>query len=172
MRLIDSCTTQLKAQGPSRTCDESKEEEEEDLQIGVGKRHQRFRPSWSQDGRLTETLPERAICFLSGTVEEAGADSLFVDLSPDGLDSLAITVQAGDGGWLGGEQRFRITMYTWRRDSETSSIFSCPTVHSQHHDSGAPSCPAQVRTGTYLSSAETGGSFIPSSFATPDATRK
>ena len=29
MRLRDSCITQLKAQGPSRTCDESKEEEEE-----------------------------------------------------------------------------------------------------------------------------------------------
>ena len=29
MRLIDSCITQLKAQGPSRTCNESKEEEEE-----------------------------------------------------------------------------------------------------------------------------------------------
>jgi hypothetical protein len=28
-RLIDSCITQLKAQGPSRTCDESQEEEEE-----------------------------------------------------------------------------------------------------------------------------------------------
>ena len=28
LRLIDSCTTQLKAQGPSRTCNESKEEEE------------------------------------------------------------------------------------------------------------------------------------------------
>ena len=30
LRLIDSCLTQLKAQGPSRTCDESKEEEEEE----------------------------------------------------------------------------------------------------------------------------------------------
>ena len=29
LRLIDSCITQLKAQGPSRTCDESKEEEED-----------------------------------------------------------------------------------------------------------------------------------------------
>ena len=29
LRLIDSCITQLKAQGPSRTCAESKEEEEE-----------------------------------------------------------------------------------------------------------------------------------------------
>ena len=28
MRLIDSCIAQLEAQGPSRTCDESKEEEE------------------------------------------------------------------------------------------------------------------------------------------------
>ena len=27
LRLIDSCITQLKAQGPSRSCDESKEEE-------------------------------------------------------------------------------------------------------------------------------------------------
>ena len=30
LRRIDSCITQLKAQGPSRTCNESKEEEEED----------------------------------------------------------------------------------------------------------------------------------------------
>jgi len=29
LRLIDVCITQLKAQGPSRTCNESKEEEEE-----------------------------------------------------------------------------------------------------------------------------------------------
>jgi len=28
LRLIDSCITQLKDQGPSRTCNESKEEEE------------------------------------------------------------------------------------------------------------------------------------------------
>ena len=31
LRSIDSCITQLTAQGPSRTCNESKEEEEEDL---------------------------------------------------------------------------------------------------------------------------------------------
>jgi len=30
LRLIHSCITQLKAQGPSRTCNESKEEEEKD----------------------------------------------------------------------------------------------------------------------------------------------
>ena len=30
LRLIDSCTTQLKAQGPSGTCNESKEEEDEE----------------------------------------------------------------------------------------------------------------------------------------------
>jgi len=33
LRLIDSCITQLKAQGPSRTCNESKEEEEEDALV-------------------------------------------------------------------------------------------------------------------------------------------
>ena len=32
LRLIDSCITQLKARGPSRTCNESKEEEEEEPQ--------------------------------------------------------------------------------------------------------------------------------------------
>ena len=31
LRLIDSCITQLKAQGPSRTSNESKEEEEKNL---------------------------------------------------------------------------------------------------------------------------------------------
>jgi len=31
LRLRDSCITQIKAQGPSRTCNESKEEEEEGL---------------------------------------------------------------------------------------------------------------------------------------------
>ena len=31
LRLIDFCITQLKAQGPSKTCNESKEEQEEDL---------------------------------------------------------------------------------------------------------------------------------------------
>jgi len=31
LRLIDSCITQLNAQGPSETCRKSKEEEEEDL---------------------------------------------------------------------------------------------------------------------------------------------
>jgi len=39
LRLIDSCITQLKTQGPSRTCNESKEEEE-DLE---GDRRQRLR---------------------------------------------------------------------------------------------------------------------------------
>ena len=32
LRLIDFCITELKAQGPSRTCNESKEEEEESVQ--------------------------------------------------------------------------------------------------------------------------------------------
>ena len=32
LRLVDSCITQLKAHGPSRTCNESKEEEEDGAQ--------------------------------------------------------------------------------------------------------------------------------------------
>ena len=36
LRLIDSCITQLKAQGPSRTCNESKEEEEEEEAVSDG----------------------------------------------------------------------------------------------------------------------------------------
>ena len=36
LRLIDSCITQLQAQGPSRTCIESKEEEEEERHLRRG----------------------------------------------------------------------------------------------------------------------------------------
>ena len=39
LRLIDSCITQLKAQGPSRTCNESKEEEEESIDAAVEALH-------------------------------------------------------------------------------------------------------------------------------------
>ena len=35
LRLIDFCITQLKAQGPSWTCNESKEEEEVNLQSAI-----------------------------------------------------------------------------------------------------------------------------------------
>ena len=35
LRLIDFCITQLKAQGPSRTCNESKEDEEKKLAISL-----------------------------------------------------------------------------------------------------------------------------------------
>ena len=35
LRLIDSCFTQIKAQGPSRTCHESKDEEEEFRPRGI-----------------------------------------------------------------------------------------------------------------------------------------
>ena len=40
LRRIDSCITQLKAQGPSRTCDENKEEEEALKQTRFQGRHQ------------------------------------------------------------------------------------------------------------------------------------
>ena len=36
LRLVDSCITQLKAQGPSRTCSESKEAEEKSRALLVG----------------------------------------------------------------------------------------------------------------------------------------
>jgi len=36
LRLVDSCITHLKAQGPSRTCNESKKEEEEADGLGSG----------------------------------------------------------------------------------------------------------------------------------------
>ena len=36
LRLIDSCLTQLKAQGPSRTCNESKEEEATWTALSIG----------------------------------------------------------------------------------------------------------------------------------------
>ena len=35
LRRIESCITQLKAQGPSRTCNESKEQEEQGLAFRV-----------------------------------------------------------------------------------------------------------------------------------------
>ena len=40
-RLVDTCITQLKAQGPSRTCNESKEEEDE-FAVSTVDRVQRF----------------------------------------------------------------------------------------------------------------------------------
>ena len=42
-RLIDSCITQLKAQGPARTCNESKEEEAEEAEVGAGSTHEACR---------------------------------------------------------------------------------------------------------------------------------
>jgi len=41
VRLIDSCITQLKAQGPSRTCNESKEEKEFEVE-GVRRAQDHF----------------------------------------------------------------------------------------------------------------------------------
>ena len=37
LRRIDSCITQLKAQGPARTCNESKEKEKEDLRSAASR---------------------------------------------------------------------------------------------------------------------------------------
>jgi len=48
LRLIDSCITQLKAQGPSGTCDESKEEEEAGFQ-GQGSGPREYRDALAAD---------------------------------------------------------------------------------------------------------------------------
>jgi len=39
LRLIDSCISKIKAQGPSRTCNESKEEYREHREVGAHRLH-------------------------------------------------------------------------------------------------------------------------------------
>ena len=48
--LIDSCITQLKAQGPSRTCNESKEEEEQVSDGGEGASERRRKREGEREG--------------------------------------------------------------------------------------------------------------------------
>ena len=57
LRLIDSCITQLKAQGPSMNCNESKEEEEEGSE-----------PEWGRAGRPPgfKTFQVRGCAALGG----------------------------------------------------------------------------------------------------------
>jgi len=58
LRLIDPCITQIKAQGPSRTCNESKEEEEEDLRLRVGRTEVIHHPQLVADeGFLMSEVP-------------------------------------------------------------------------------------------------------------------
>ena len=47
LRLIEICITQLKAQGPSRTCNESKEEEADTIRVAHGAEAQVRRPGVS-----------------------------------------------------------------------------------------------------------------------------
>ena len=55
LRRIDSCITQLKAQGPSRTCNESREEKEEATNL---QHHtQVFLASMGGEGRAGEETP-------------------------------------------------------------------------------------------------------------------
>ena len=53
LRLIDSCITQLEAQGPSRTCDESKEEEEEEEDLGGRKQGITEKAAWNQHPQIS-----------------------------------------------------------------------------------------------------------------------
>ena len=71
LRLMDSCITQLKAQGPSRTCNESKEEGEEGMfsrpcaQVSVNRRVRIRR----HQGRISQ--PSR----MSGIRQHGGFDA-------------------------------------------------------------------------------------------------
>ena len=65
LRLIDSCITQLKAQGPSRTCNESKEEEEgyhreleDGDELGQGRLVHHVRPRRTSTRPLTKSIRE------------------------------------------------------------------------------------------------------------------
>ena len=55
LRLIDSCITQLKAQGPSRTCNESKEEEKK-KKLGGAVSYERGTPVLTYDDVLQVDL--------------------------------------------------------------------------------------------------------------------
>ena len=57
LRLIDSCITQLKAQGPSRTCNESNEEEEEGISYSTIERFGTLDESASQGQILAMASP-------------------------------------------------------------------------------------------------------------------
>ena len=76
LRFIDSCITQLKDQGPSRTCNESKEEEEEDSGLGfqAGERHDLKDPALQCRFPLFPKVAQHA--FLHGNMK---IDSTKVD---------------------------------------------------------------------------------------------
>ena len=59
LRLIDSCITQFKSQGPSRTCNESKEEEEEDTSkvAGESARPVDFEGEVDFEGCIQKSIP-------------------------------------------------------------------------------------------------------------------
>ena len=62
--LIDSCITQLKAQGPSRTCNESKEEEEVCRPVSASASHRpggRCRAPWEFESPFPGSLASSAV---------------------------------------------------------------------------------------------------------------
>jgi len=69
LRRIDSCITQVKAQGPSRTCNESKEEEEVDIgnppSGARGERRPRYHGGGVRSKRGSKRERERALPFSS-----------------------------------------------------------------------------------------------------------
>ena len=93
LRLIDSCITQLKVQGPSRTCNESKEEEA--ARLGGGQVFVR-----AAEARVGHESPRVwcRVCVCSNTFEcmsrrsEVESES---QLDGDGV----ICLKSGVGGW-------------------------------------------------------------------------
>ena len=75
LMLIDSCITQLKAQGPSRPCHESKEEEEEED----------YHPQLSSpDGAWASCTNARSVLLLTALeVTQGQIDGFFSQLPPE-----------------------------------------------------------------------------------------
>ena len=74
MRLIDFCITQLKAQGPSRTCNESKEEENCGLPMGE--------PWHGRDAMLGVKCTVRVDTYARGEMLRYRGTSLIINSAP------------------------------------------------------------------------------------------
>ena len=93
LRLIDSRITQLKAQGPSRTCNERKEEEEEvppppHTIVNVISEEDRIREV-STCGLFTKTLLARCVVTALASRTETESVQIYAMLSLDFIPKIA-----------------------------------------------------------------------------------
>ena len=65
LKFIDSCITQLKVQGPSRTCNESKEEAKKKVPGAAQRLSQRLLDGESGKGVMSEAVPRVMLSVLS-----------------------------------------------------------------------------------------------------------